>query len=55
MRMVVAMCPICGQRDDLEVAQRIAGEHFLHQMIPDLQKLNKEFAEQMKQKYSDKN
>jgi len=24
-------------------------------MIPDLQKLNKEFAEQMKQKYSDKN
>ena len=33
----VAMCPMCGQRDDLEQAQRIAGEHFLRQMLPDLQ------------------
>ena len=33
----MAMCPICGQRDRLEEAQRVAGEHFLHQMIPDLQ------------------
>jgi hypothetical protein len=33
----LAMCPMCGQRDDLEQAQRIAGEHFLRQMIPDLQ------------------
>ena len=34
----VAMCPMCGQRDDLEQAQRVAGEHFLRQTIPDLQK-----------------
>lgn len=34
----VAMCRMCGQRDDLDDAQRTAGEHFLHQMIPDLQK-----------------
>ena len=34
----LAMCPMCGQRDDLEDAQQIAGEHFLHEMIPGLQK-----------------
>ena len=33
----VAMCPMCGQKDDLEQAHRIAGEHFLRQMMPDLQ------------------
>jgi len=32
-----AICPTCGQRDDLEDAQRIAGEHFLQEMIPGLQ------------------
>ena len=32
-----AMCLMCGRRDNLADAQRIAGEHFLHQMIPDLQ------------------
>ena len=31
-----AVCVMCGQQDDLKDAQRIAGEHFLHQMIPDL-------------------
>lgn len=34
----VAMCPICGQRDNLEEAHRVAGEHFLYEAIPDLQK-----------------
>ena len=31
-----AICPICGQRDDFGEAQRVAEEHFLHQMIPDM-------------------
>ena len=32
-----AICSTCGQRDDLEDAQRIAGEHFLKEMIPGLE------------------
>lgn len=32
------VCSKCDQRDHLEDAQRIAGEHFLHEMIPDIQK-----------------
>ena len=34
----VALCLICGRRNAFEDAQRIAGEHFLHCMIPDLRK-----------------
>jgi hypothetical protein len=30
------LCPSCGQHDDLDTAQRMAGDHFIHQMIPDL-------------------
>ena len=33
-----ARCVSCGQRDSLEDAHRVAGEHFLYQAIPDLQK-----------------
>lgn len=34
----VAVCPTCGQRDDLKDAQGIAGKHFLQQALPDSQR-----------------
>ena len=33
----IAICPVCGQMDELKEARRVAGEHFLHRRIPDLQ------------------
>lgn len=33
-----AVCPSCGRRDDAEDAMQIAGEHFIQQAMPDLQR-----------------
>lgn len=33
-----AVCSSCGARDDANDAMRIAGEHFLQETIPDVQK-----------------
>jgi hypothetical protein len=34
----LAMCVVCGQRDNLDEAHRVAAEHFMYGAIPEMQK-----------------